>query len=216
MTEAMITCPRCHRPIEGEEVYICCANIELRWRCNECGKVSEGFAFPYGMCPHCGKGRLAMLDRGPIDDTKGLDAIRAAFEIELGGHAFYQRAASEAREPALRELFGRLAAMEEEHMQTLSKRYHADLPQPAEDFHIDHAAIFAGVERKPEDPANLFRIAIAFEERAVTFFSAQGAQAPEGSVARDLYKELAAEEREHVALLTTELERWKTGRAGLL
>ena len=211
----MISCPRCHRPIEGDEVYICCANLELSWRCGTCGKVSEGFAFPYGMCPHC-KGKLEILERGAIDDTKGLDAIRAAFEIELGGHAFYQRAASEAKEPALRDLFGRLAAMEQEHMETLSRRYHTDLPQPAEDFQLDRAAIFAGVERKPEDPANLFRIAIAFEERAVKFFSERGVQTAAGSVERDLYKELAAEEREHVALLTTEYERWKAGKAGLL
>lgn len=211
----MISCPKCHRPIEGDEVYICCANLELSWRCGACGKVSEGFAFPYGMCPHC-NGKLALLERGPIDDTKGLGAVRAAFEIELGGHAFYQRAARDAKDPALRELFGRFALMEQEHMRTLSKRYHAELPQPAEDFQIDHAAIFAGVERRPEDPANLFRIAIAFEERAVKFFSTQGAHAPEGSVERELYRELAAEEREHVALLTTEYERWKTGKAGLL
>jgi rubrerythrin len=215
MTEATISCPRCHRPLDGEEVYICCANLELSWRCGTCGKVSEGFAFPYGMCPYC-NGKLEMLERGPIDDTMGLDAIRAAFEIELGGHAFYQRAANESQDPVLRELFCRFAAMEQEHMETLSRRYHRDLPQAAADFQIDHAAIFAGVERKPEDPANLFRIAIAFEERAVKFFSEQGAQAPEGSMERDLYKELAAEEREHVALLTTEYERWKAGKAGLL
>lgn len=211
----MITCPKCRRPIEGDEVYICCANLELRWRCDDCGKVSEGFAFPYGMCPHC-KGRLALLERGPIADSQGLAAVRAAFEIELGGHAFYQRASTESGDPVLRELFGRLAAMEQEHMHTLSRRYHAELPQPAEDFQIDRAAIFAGVERKPEDPANLFRIAIAFEERAVKFFSEQAAQSTEGSVERDLYKELAAEECEHVALLTTEYQRWKAGKAGLL
>ena len=211
----MISCPRCQRPIEGDEVYICCANLELRWRCNDCGKVSEGFAFPYGLCPHC-KGRLAMLERGPIEERKGLYAIRAAFEIELGGHAFYRRAALESKEQVLQELFGRLTEMEDEHMQTLSKRYHVDLPQPAADFQIDRAAIFAGVERKPEDPANLFRIAIAFEERAVKFFSEQGAKAPAGSVEKELYKELAAEEREHVALLTTEYILWKSGKAGLL
>lgn len=211
----MTTCPKCHRPIEGEEVYICCANVELRWRCNECGKVSEGFAFPYGMCPHC-NGTLEMLDRGTIDDTKGLDAIRAAFEIELGGHAFYQRAAREAKDATLRELFGRFAEMEKEHMETLSRRYHADLPKPGEDFQIDHAAIFAGVERRPEDPANLFRIAISFEERAVKFFAEQGERAPEGSIEKDLYKELAAEEREHVAILTTEYGRWQAGKSGLL
>ncbi len=116
----------------------------------------------------------------------------------------------------MRELFGRFAAMEQEHMDTLSRRYHVDLPQPAENFQIDHAAIFAGVERRPEDPANLFRIAIAFEERSVKFFSEQGARSPAGSVEQDLYKELAAEEREHVALLTTEFERWKAGKSGLL
>ena len=211
----MTSCPKCHRPIEGDEVYICCANLELRWRCSNCGKVSEGFAFPYGMCPHC-KGRLEMLERGPIEDAKGLDAIRAAFEIELGGNAFYQRAASDAQDAALRDLFGRLAEMEKEHMQTLAKRYHADLPQPAADFQIDRAAIFAGVERKPEDPANLFRIAIALEERAVKFFSERSVQAPKGSAEGELYKELAAEEREHVALLTTEYGRWKSGKGGLL
>jgi glutamate synthase (NADPH) small chain len=211
----MITCPKCHRPIEGEESYICCANLELSWKCTSCGKVSEGFAFPYGMCPHC-KGKLEIFERGAIEDTKGLAAIRAAFEIELGGHAFYQRASRDSKDPALRDLFGRFAEMEQEHMETLSKRYHAELPRASEDFQIDRAAIFAGVERKPEDPANLFRIAIAFEERAVKFFTEQGARAADGSVERDLYKELAAEEREHVALLTTEYERWKTGKAGLL
>ncbi|CAG4884977.1 protein of unknown function [Georgfuchsia toluolica] len=211
----MTTCPKCHRPIEGDEPYICCANLELSWKCGTCGKVSEGFAFPYGMCPYC-KGKLGILEREPFDDRKSMDAIRAAFEIELGGQAFYKRAASESKDLILRELFGRFAAMEQEHIETLSKRYHADLPPPAEDFQIDRSAIFAGVQRKPDDPENLFRIAIALEERAVKFFSEQGSNSPEGSVEQDLYMELAAEEREHVALLTTECERWKAGKAGLL
>ncbi len=211
----MSFCPKCHQPLEGDEVYICCANLELRWKCRDCGKVSEGFAFPYGMCPHC-KGKLEPLERGAINDVKGLDAIRAAFEIELGGYSFYQHVAEESKDPVLRELFARLAVMEREHMHTLSKRYHANLPQSAEDFQIDHAAIFAGIEHKPEDPANLFRIAIAFEEKAAQFFSERGAQAPNNSIERDLYRELAAEEREHVALLTTEYELWKNGKTGLL
>jgi glutamate synthase (NADPH) small chain len=50
----------------------------------------------------------------------------------------------------------------------------------------------------------------------VDFFSREGERAPEGSVERELYKELAAEEREHVALLTTEFRRWETGKAGLM
>ncbi len=211
----MSICPRCQRPLEDEEAYICCAGVELRWRCTACHKVSEGFAFPYGMCPHC-QGRLELLDRGAIAGDQALDAVRKAFEIEIGGHAFYERASREAQDPTLRDLFGRFAAMEKEHMDTLSKRYHATLPTAAIDFQFDRAAIFAGVDRKPEDPANLFRIAIAFEQRAVDFFSAEGEKAPAGSVERDLYKELAAEEREHVALLTTEFRRWEAGKAGIL
>ena len=136
----MSICPRCKRPLEDEEAYICCAGVELRWRCAACHKVSVGFAFPYGMCPHC-KGQLELLDR---------------------------------------------------------------------------AAIFAGVDRRPEDPANLFRIAIAFEQRAVDFFTREGERAPAGSVESELYKELAAEEREHVALLSTEYRRWEAGKAGIL
>ena len=211
----MSTCPRCQRELEDEEAYVCCAGVELRWRCADCHKVSEGFAFPYGMCPYC-KGKLELLERGAIEGGAAMEAVRKAFEIELGGHAFYERASRDATEPVLRELFGRFAAMEKEHMDLLSKRYHADLPTEAVDFQLDRAAIFAGVDRKPEDPANLFRIAIAFEQRAVDFFTREGEQAPAGSVERELYSELAAEEREHVDLLTTEHRRWEAGKPGIL
>jgi glutamate synthase (NADPH/NADH) small chain len=211
----MSICPRCQRPLEDEEPYICCAGVELAWRCTSCGKVSEGFAFPYGLCPYC-KGRLELLDRGPVSGDASVEAIRKAFEIELGGRAFYQRAAKDTADPVLRDLFGRLAAMEDEHMQTLTRRYHAKAPAPSADFQIDRAAIFAGIERHPEDPTNLFRIAIAFESRAASFFAGEGDKAPAGSPERDLYLELAAEEREHVELLTTEFRRWQDGKAGLL
>jgi glutamate synthase (NADPH/NADH) small chain len=211
----MSICPRCKRPLDDEEPYICCAGVELRWRCTSCHKVAEGFAFPYGLCPYC-KGKLELLDRGAIEGDDAMEAVRKAFEIELGGRAFYLRASEDAKDPQLRELFSRFAAMEDEHMQTLSKRYHAELPTPSDDFQIDRAAIFAGIDRKPEDPANLFRIAIAFEQRAVDFFTKEGEKAPESSVERGLYQELAAEEREHVELLTTEFRRWQSGKAGIL
>jgi rubrerythrin len=211
----MNLCPRCRRPLEGDESYICCAGIELRWRCADCHKVSEGFAFPYGLCPYC-KGKLDLLERTDISDDQALIAVRKAFEIEIGGQAFYARAAREAKDAELRELFGRFAEMEAEHMATLRKRYHADLPAPAVDFQIDRAAIFAGIDRRPEDPAELFRIAIAFEQRSVEFFAAESERADATDIARELYRELAAEEGEHVELLKTELARWEAGRAGLM
>lgn len=213
--EARLLCPKCRQPIEGEEQYVCCATATLQWRCDDCGKVSEGFAFPYGMCPLC-SGKLAMLQRDEVDDDAALDAIRMAFEIELGGRAFYSRAAHQTTDAELRELFGKFAAMEGEHIHTLARRYHADVPEPSSEFQVERAAIYAGLENRPEDPANLIRIAISFEQRAVQFFSERGEGAPEGSAERQLYKELAAEEREHVALLTTEFERFQAGKPGLL
>jgi glutamate synthase (NADPH) small chain len=210
-----MTCPKCHRPIEGDEEYICCATAQLQWRCDDCGKVSEGFAFPYGMCPSCG-GKLQVVDPRKIEDAAAMDAIRIAFEIELGGQAFYNRAAKESSDPALKALFLKFSDMEKEHMATLSRRYHAEMPPPSDTFKVDRAAIYAGIPNKPEDPANLFRIAIAFEQRAVDFFTKRVAATEEGSVERQLYKELAAEEKEHVELLLTEYERWKQGKPGLL
>ncbi len=208
-------CPKCRRPLEGDEAYICCGTSTLEWRCTACHKVSEGFAFPYGRCPLCGGG-LEVLDPRSIGDAPALDAVRAAFEIELGGRAFYDRAATEADHPLMRDVFARLAAMEAEHMDILSRRYHLAVPATSADFAVERAAIFAGIESRPNDPANLFRIAIACEERAAAFFSAQTEQVPADSSAYELYRELAAEEREHAALLATELERWQSGKPGLL
>jgi hypothetical protein len=106
--------------------------------------------------------------------------------------------------------------MEKEHMATLSRRYHAEVPLPSAEFKIERAAIYAGITSRPEDPVNLFRIAIAFEQRAVKFFDDRVKQTAGGSAEQQLYKELAAEEREHVDLLTTEFERWKAGKPGIL
>lgn len=209
------TCPKCHRPLETDESYICCAGATLQWRCQSCAKVSEGFAFPYGMCPHCG-GKLEALERAGVADAAGLDAIRLAFQIELGGQAFYDRAAARTSDPVLKELFGRLSAMENEHMETLARRYHVTVPDPAAGFRIDLAAVQAGVEGRIDDPETLFRAAIAFERRAVAFFSERAKSVPEGSPEQQLYRELGAEEVEHVALLETELQRWSAGKAGLI
>jgi glutamate synthase (NADPH/NADH) small chain len=209
-------CPKCHRPVEGDEEYICCADAELLWRCDDCGKVTEGFAFPYGACPSCG-GRLKEAEPRAVEDAKALQAIRAAFEIELGGHAFYSRAASAAQDADMKTLFSKFAIMEKEHMDTLAHRYHtASMPALGEGFKVDRAAIYAGIPHRPEDPGNLFRIAIGSEQRAVEFFEKLMKECPEGSAERQLYKELAAEEREHVDLLSTEFERWKRGKPGIM
>lgn len=145
-----------------------------------------------------------------------MSAVRKAFEIELGGQAFYHRAVTSVSDPALRALFARFAAMEREHMDTLAARYHVDMA-PVFDAHaVENAVVFAGVDRRVGDAEDLFRVAIDMEERAASFFETTSTGAPPGSATQRLYRELAGEEREHAALLRTEQARWRESKAGLL
>ena len=157
------------------------------------------------------RGTLARFEPGPVDDATAMSAVRKAFDIELGGQAFYHRAAASTTDADLRELFGRFAAMERTHMDTLARRYHVDMTPVYDAYAIDCAAVFAGVPRRVDDADDLFRIAIAMEERAARFFEESAEREAPESAARELYRELAAEEREHVALLSTEHARWRTG-----
>ncbi|MDE2397428.1 MAG: hypothetical protein KGM91_18500, partial [Burkholderiales bacterium] len=118
-------CPDCRRVVADTDAAatLCCANASGLWRCTMCGETSEGFAFPFGLCPAC-SGRLERLDTPGAVEAAAVDGVRMAFEIELGGRAFYQRAAADSRDPALRALFSRFALMEGEHMETLSRRHH--------------------------------------------------------------------------------------------
>ncbi len=214
-----MACPHCHRPGAGADAgeSLCCAGAGGVWHCAGCGQTSEGFAFPFGLCPHCA-GELRRVDapRPAADRAAAVEGVRLAFEIELGGRAFYQRAAAETTDRELKQLFGRFALMEGEHMETLSRRYHLDVPVPSPALRREVAAIFAGVQDQPQDPANLFRIAIALEQRAARFFGTSAQQAAAGSAEQQLYRELATEETEHASLLASELERWRSGQPGRL
>ena len=187
----------------------------VRWRCMSCAKVSEGFAFAYGACPACGA-PLLPLEPALVDDATAVGALRKAFEIELGGQAFYHRAAASTSHAMLRTLFERLAAMERQHMDLLAQRFHVDLTPVHDAYAIDCAAVFAGVSPNVRDADDLFGIAIGIERRAAEFFEASATRAAPGSAMQALYDELAAEEREHAALLQAEQARWWTGRPALL
>jgi acyl-coenzyme A synthetase/AMP-(fatty) acid ligase/rubrerythrin len=208
-------CPQCDVVVEPEGgPVVCCADAPRQWQCRQCAQLVEGFALPYRRCPACG-GELALRETAPGAPTAARIAIRTAFEIELGGRAFYQRAAAETADETLRELFRRFAVMEGEHMEKLSRRYHvADMPDPSPGFRIELAALFAGVEHRPQDPDNLFRIAIAMEQRAAGFFAGRAMLAAPGSAEQRLYQELAQEEREHAQLLSDEYQRWSTSETG--
>jgi acyl-coenzyme A synthetase/AMP-(fatty) acid ligase/rubrerythrin len=212
--ENVMAHPQSHAT-NGDATTVARADATMRWRCMSCAKVSEGFAFAYGACPACGA-PLLPLEPALVDDATAVGALRKAFEIELGGQAFYHRAAASTSHATLRTLFERLAAMERQHMDLLAQRYHVDLTPVHDAYAIDCAAVFAGVSPHVRDADGLFDIAIGIERRAAEFFEASAEHATPGSATQALYRELAAEEREHVMLLQTEHARWWTGQPTLL
>ncbi|MEN9645152.1 MAG: NADPH-dependent glutamate synthase [Actinomycetota bacterium] len=206
-------CPRCHRPVEaGDDDGICCADEVVAWKCVDCSKRSEGFAFPYGRCPACA-GTLVPVDPTTAVPDEAMDAVRKAFEIELGGRDFYVAAAKHTSDEALHDMFQRLADMEREHIDTLVRRYHLAPPDDASgDLHP--GALQAGAQRVPTDPVDLLQLALTLEQRAEAFFREHLDDT--SPAARELYRELAAEEGEHIALLTTEIAALQSNRRGLL
>jgi len=204
-------CPRCHRPMDEDDEGVCCAGSVVAWRCTECAKRSEGFAFPYGRCPAC-DGTLEPIDLAePAHEA--MEAVRHAFEIELGGRDFYIAAAAATDDGTMRDMFERLAAMEREHIDTLVRRYHMP-PPPEADGSLNPGILQAGGPMTFDDPLALVEMAITLEQRAEQFFLERIDRA--APAARDLYCELAAEEREHVDLLVTELAALRADRRGLL
>lgn len=183
-------------------------DANVRWHCPECGRAREGFAFAFGRCPDCA---TRLVRDGREDDA--LSALRCAFEVELGGRAFYQRAALQCDDEALRALFRRFAVMEGEHMELLGKRFGLDLADPAADFQLRTAAVHAGIEGPVRDADQLFRLAIALEERAAELFERRATALPPGTPERALYLALATEEDSHARQLEVERDRWMLARA---
>ena len=75
------------------------------------------------------------------DKAAAIEGVRMAFEIELGGRAFYQRAAADTTDPVLCTLFSRFAVMEGEHMETLSRRFHVEPPAPSPELRLQAAMV---------------------------------------------------------------------------
>jgi homotetrameric NADPH-dependent glutamate synthase len=197
---------------QGSEVHL--GDQTVHWECSDCGKVSEGVAMPYGRCALCG-GKLAMVEPEPLENAAAIATIRAAFEIQLGAHAFYRGAAPQADDPVLRAMFNHFADLEHSQMQTLAKRFHTTPPDDSAEIRLARAAQFAHVEQHPEDPHNLLRLAIAFEQRALEKLDERLAVAEDGTEERKLLKMLRAEEHAHIGMLMTELERWNQGKPGM-
>jgi glutamate synthase (NADPH/NADH) small chain len=201
------TCPKCHRVLE--EDYVCCADVTYTWQCRQCRKRSQGFVVPFGRCEGCG-GALEVVADYAFAEPARLRPIQQALQAELNAWTFYTGAAAAAPDPDVQLLFRSLAAMEQDHLQNLAAKYHVSLavsPDLAAQPAI-RALILAGLDAvpAPDRLLHLYGRAIAMERRARAFFLTQVAALAAG-LERELYRELAAEEDEHIALLESGLAK---------
>jgi glutamate synthase (NADPH/NADH) small chain len=201
------TCPKCHQVLE--EDYVCCADVTYTWKCTRCRKLSKGFVVPFGRCEMCG-GALEVVEEYAPEQVARLKPIQQALQAEVNAHTFYAALAREASDPEVRALFSSLSEMEREHLDSLAQKYHAHLAERPES--VPHPNIrqivLEGIETLPEAERllALYGRAIEMERRARAFFLQQVEALPEG-LEREIYRELAAEEDEHIALLESGLAR---------
>jgi len=203
------SCPKCHRVLEEDE--ICCAQVRYSWRCRRCFKLTSGFAVPYGKCFLCG-GDLEVIPGRELGDSMRFQAIRDAVQFELDSFHFYKLARERARTTDQRAVLERLYEAELDHLHELEEKYHAHLDRQvvelsAQEENLLANWLFRGISVAEEDGiASLYRAALEMERRTRDHFQKLSENLPEG-LERDLCRELAAEEEEHVALLEGELEQ---------
>ena len=201
------SCPKCHRIIEEDS--ICCADVRYSWKCKECGKLSQGFVVPYGRCFLCG-GKIEVVDDQP-PASEAVEMIRNAVQLEVDMYHFYRLATAKVGEGEHREVLEDLYSREAEHFHELSDKYHLDLddrvlePTAAVDARIE-SELFDGVDVDAADPLrSVYLKALELERRTHRFFADRAAALPDGPE-REVCRELAAEEEEHIALIETELQ----------
>ncbi len=203
------TCPKCHQVLE--EDYVCCADVTYTWKCTHCRKLSKGFVIPFGRCEACG-GLLEIVDDSVYRDVARLRPIQQALQAEMNAYTFYSMLAAEATDPDVRTLFASLSEMEREHLENLANKYHAHLEEDS--LQTAHPRIrqiiLEGIEHVParDRLVTLYERAIEMERRARGFFLKQ-VEALEEGLEREIYRELAAEEDEHIALLESGLAKTK-------
>ena len=203
------SCPKCHRTLEEDE--ICCAQVVYTWRCRKCFKLTRGFAVPYGKCFLCG-GALEVIPGRDLGDSMNFQAIRDAVQFELDSFHFYKLARGRAGSPEQRAVLERLYEAELDHLHELEEKYHAHLDREvvelsSDEQHLLASWLFRGIQLDAEAGiAGLYQAALEMERRTRDHFQKLAEELPLG-LERELCRELAAEEDEHVALLEGELEQ---------
>jgi glutamate synthase (NADPH/NADH) small chain len=205
------TCPKCHQIIENDSV--CCADIKYTWKCKSCGKLSTGFVVPYGRCFLCG-GENELIEGYAGARPELVAIVQEAVQFEIDTYHFYRMAAQHTKNEVLRSILEELSHKEQDHLKLLEEKYHLhfgqDLRQLSEeDEKIVFGFIFHGIDFKnaEDHPLQVYNKAIAMEHRTRNRFLTHAKALPPGPQ-RELYRELAAEEEDHINILETEREQF--------
>ncbi len=205
------TCPKCHKTIDNDSV--CCADIKYTWKCKSCGKLSTGFVIPYGRCFLCG-GENELIEgySGASPDLVAI--VQEAVQFEVDMYHFYRLALQKTKDETLKSVLESLYQKEQDHLSELEEKYHLhfdhDLRQlPENDEKIVFGFIFHGIDFKnaKDHILQVYSKAIAMERRTRNRFMTHADSLPPGPH-KELYRELAAEEEEHVSILETEREQF--------
>jgi rubrerythrin len=205
-------CPKCHQVIEND--IVCCADIRYAWKCRSCGKLSAGFAVPYGRCFLCG-GENEVIKGYSGANPDQVAAVREAVQYELDMYQFYRLGMERTNDPVLHDVFEEMYHKEEDHLAQLEDKYHVHL-DPHARYLSDRAEelvskwIFQGIdfENKEGHILEVYDKAIEMERRTRDHFKARADSLPPGPQ-KEIYRELAAEEEEHVSILETEREQFR-------
>jgi len=205
------TCPKCHEVIENDSV--CCAEVKYAWKCKSCGKLTTGFVIPYGRCFLCGgENELSKGYSGARPEQ--VEIVQEAMQYEIDMYQFYRLAIERTSDEELRAVLEELYHKEEDHLAELEDKYHIhldpdliNLPEKAEQ--IVSAWIFKGINFKDAKGhvLGVYDKAIDMERRTRDRFLAHANALPPGPQ-KEIYRELAAEEEDHVAILETEREQF--------
>jgi glutamate synthase (NADPH) small chain len=206
------TCPKCHSVIEDDSV--CCAEIRYTWKCNSCGKLTTGFVVPYGRCFLCG-GQNQLIEGFAGAQPDQAKIVQEAVQYEIDMYQFYRLAMQRTTNEELRAVLEELYHKEEDHLAELEEKYHIhldpgllNLPEKAEK-HVS-AWIFENIDFEDAEGhvLEVYDRAIAMERQTRDHFLAQARTLPAG-LQKETYRELAAEEEEHVSMLESERELLK-------
>ncbi len=205
------TCPKCHQVIDSDSV--CCADIKYTWKCKSCGKLSTGFVIPYGRCYLCGgENELTKGYSGAQPDLVAI--VQEAVQYEVDMYHFYRLATERTNNKVLRAVLEELYHKEEDHLAELEEKYHLHLdPElrflPKQGEQIASKWIFQGIDFD-DSKGHILQVydkAISMERRTRDRFMKHADALPPGPQ-KEIYRELAAEEIEHVSILETEREQF--------